>query len=584
MRDVVALAHAHRLVTVIGTGGIGKTQTALQAAQRLRDSGDPDVRYAGLSAIGDPALVPAAIASAAGMKKPDGPLCDALTAFFDGKRLLLVVDDFDRVAAAVAEVVSAVLAGASEVRVIAASREPLDISGEQIYPLPPLTLPQASVLFAERAAFSNRPFHVAGKTATIAGICSRLDGVPGAIELAAARADTLPLETIARSLEERFSRIDATGASRRRTMRTMVEWSYDLLNDRERTLFRRLGVFAGTFDAAAVERVCGDGIDPRDLRAALSVLSHMALVTAGPEASRYRLMQPARDYAAERLTESGERERLVAACANYFCERAAFAQRSYESGPATQPISAIGADLDNYRAVLHWALADRNDAAAGSALAATLGPYWHRAGAGVEGSAWIERALALVDETAQPAVAALLWNAFAAVCYGDARYEAARRALSLAEKARDATCEAWALTFVAAGLRQAGHDEDALQGYSRSLETMRERGIRRGIAAALAGEAAIYRDRGNREAARVRLTEALSELRALEDDAAAVQADLAELEFAGGDPKRALALTKERPATTMLADASTASRSDSSNSRAPTRARRCSGRYTIATI
>ena len=546
MRDVVSLVHAHRLVSVTGTAGIGKTQTVLQAVERLRDSGRLDICFAGLAAIGDPALVPAAIASAVGLKtKPDVALCDALATFLDGKRLLLVVDDCDRVAVAVAEFLSIVLAGASEVRAIVANCEPLGISGEQVYRLPSLTLAQASALFAVRAALSNRPFEVTGKTTAIAAICGRFDGIPGAIELAAARADTLPLETIGRSLEERFSRIDATGVPRRTAMRTMVEWSYDLLNDRERTVFRRLGIFAGTFDAEAVERICGDGFDARQLRAALSVLAHMALVTTGPESSPYRLMQPARDYAAERLTEFGERERLMAAYATYFYERAASTQRRFESGPATESISLIGADLDNYRAVLGWALADGNDVAAGSALAAAMGPYWQRGGAGVEGSVWIERALALLDEPAQPAIAARLWNAYAWLCCGDARYEAGRRALPLAEKTGDAACVAWAQTFVAAGLHQAGHDDEALQAYSRSLETMRESGIRRGIAAALAGEAAIYRDRGNREAARVRLIEALSELRAIDDDAGTVQADLAELEFAEGDAKRALALTKE---------------------------------------
>ena len=533
VRDVISLAHAHRVVTVIGSAGTGKTQTALQAAVRLRESGNLDVRYAGLSGIGDPALVPGAIASAVGLKSATG------------KPFVLVVDDCEQVAAAVAESLSAILAGTPGVRVLAANREPLGIAGEQIYRLPPLTLPQAAAFFTDRGASSNRGFDASGGREAIVRICGRLDGIPGAIELAAARADTLPLETIACSLDERFSCIGVAGATRRRTMHTMLEWSYDLLNDPERVLFRRLGVFAGAFGVEAVERVCGDGFDTRELHAALSVLAHMALVTSEPKPDRYRLLHPARDYAAELLAESGERDRLAAACARHFCDRARAVQRRYESGPATQTISVIGADLGNYRAVLHWSLVDGNDVAAGSALAAALDPYWHRGEAGVEGSFWIERALALVDANAQPAIASRLWNACALLANDEARYEAARRALSLAEKAGDAACEAWALIFVAADLHRTGRDDEALQAYSRSLETMRALGIRRGIAAALAGEAAILLGRANREAARERLTEAFHETNALEDDAGAVRGDLAELEFAEGDPKRALALAKE---------------------------------------
>ncbi len=547
MREVVSLAHAHRLVTIAGAAGAGKTQTALQSAVFLREADAWDVRYAGLAAIGDSALVPAAIASAAGLNDvPHAPFGDALIAFVNGKKLLLVVDDCEGIASGVAAFLSAILAGTTEVRVIAACREPLGIPGEQVYRLPPLSHGQACALFTERSASFDRAFDPTGKTAAIAGICRRLDGIAGAIELAAARADTLTLETIEQSLEEPFSRA-ATSAPRPETMRVALEWSYALLNDLERTLFRRLGVFAGSFDLEAVERICAGGIDALALRGALSVLAHMGLVYGEPSTERYRLLQPAREFAAQRLSESGERELRAAAWARYFCDRAIAARRRYEVGRTKESTATFVADLDNYRAVLHWTLLESNDVAAGAALASALAPYWTQIRAGAEGAVWIDRALALVDESAKPALAARLWNARGWLAGADARHEIGRRALSLAETAGDAESAAWALTFVAGGLQRAGHSGEALQTYSRALEVMRARANARGIATVLAGEAAVYREREDHDEARARLAEALRELQALGDDCGPVAAELAELEFACGNPKRALELTKETP-------------------------------------
>lgn len=513
---MTALTGTHRLVTLTGAAGIGKTQTAVHLAQRA--AGGTGAHYVSLREVGDPAVASVIFASD-----------------LDATVMVLIVDDAEP---AVAPALKALLDQHSNLRIVVTSRAPLGMLEERVVALMPLDVCEATILFSQRAAQSDAAFDAVAAAPQIAEVCRQLDGVPAAIELAAARAGTLALDTIARTLP-------ASGPAAYAT----IAWSYGLLNDSERMIFRRLGIFAGSFDAQTAERICDDVAGSYEVRAALSVLAHMSLVVeqSDGESPRYGLRSSVREYAREALRAADDADRVAGRYARYFCERAASVRKQIETGPSRRWVRALRADAENYRWVLHWTLAGGNDVAAGGALAAALAWYWRRSGAEGEGLLWIERALAKLDQETHPAAAARLWNAMASLHDRGTDGDAARRALATAEAANETECEAWARVFVAAHLQRTGAGTETLQSYALAAKTMRALGIRRGIAAALAGEATVRRDAGEMEAARRLLVDALAELQALGDDGdtGPVRSQLAELEFACGDVKRALELSKD---------------------------------------
>jgi predicted ATPase/DNA-binding winged helix-turn-helix (wHTH) protein len=417
LQEICAHAAAHRLVTLTGAGGIGKTRLALAAARRLLPQFADGVWVADLAPLADPALVPAALAAALGLEFPASAVSAELVAnALSGKELLLVLDNCEHMIDAAARMAEALLRANPAVYVIATSREPLKAEGEWINPVPPLSVPAGDAededdplrygavrLFVERARAAAPHFATDRRLATvIAAICRRLDGIPLAIELAAARAAALGVEEVAARLDDRFQLLTGgrrTALPRHQTLRATLDWSYELLAEPERVILRRLAVFAGVFSLeAAGAVVASPEVTPSEVVNDLSNLVAKSLVTAETECTivRYRLLDTTRAYALEKLGESGERERVTRRHAEYYRDFFEQAEAELEARSAAEWRVDYGRQIDNLRAALDWAFSPGGDATIGAALTAAALPLWMHLSLMDECRGRIERALAVL--------------------------------------------------------------------------------------------------------------------------------------------------------------------------------------------
>jgi predicted ATPase/DNA-binding CsgD family transcriptional regulator len=411
LAELARLLDETRLLTLTGAGGVGKTRLALAAAQAAADDYPDGVWLVELAAVLDPVLVPRAVADVFRVRdRPGRPPLAALVAHLRGRRLLLLLDNCEHLLDTCARLADALLHGCPGVRVLATSREVLGIAGEVGWRVPSLAAPPPDVssperlpayaavhLFLDRAQAARPDFALTPRNAAaVAEICRRLDGIPLALELAAARVTGLTPEQIAARLDDRF-RLLTTGSRtallRQQTLRATVEWSYALLDERERALFGRLAVFAGGFALEAVEAVgAGDGVEPAAAIDLLLRLVDKSLVVAaddGHGAARYRLLETLRLFAWERLVESGEEEAVRARHAAYCLALAEAAE------PRTYPAETRGAALEqlaraqpDLRLALRW-LHARGERGRALRLAAALGNFWYHRDAFDEGRAWL---------------------------------------------------------------------------------------------------------------------------------------------------------------------------------------------------
>ena len=321
----VLLAQA-RLVTLTGTGGVGKTRLAIQAASGLLEELGDGVWLAELGALTNPELVAPAVAAAVGVEEaPDRPVLDTLIEVLRARELLLVLDNCEHVVSACRNLAHALLRACSKIRVLATSREPLGVAGEHLYRVPSLSLPtahqlaegwqgfrtcEAVRLFVDRAAAHQSAFRLDESTGAAAvSICRQLDGIPLAIELAAARLRSLGITDIERRLDDRFRLLTGgyqSALPRQQTLRALVDWSYDLLSESERSVLRRLSTFAGTFELAAAEEVAAaEDVDAAEILDLVASLVDKSLVQLEASASsiRYRLLDTVRHYAVRQLSE-----------------------------------------------------------------------------------------------------------------------------------------------------------------------------------------------------------------------------------------------------------------------------------------
>ena len=316
-----------RLVTLLGMGGIGKSRLSIQLGADLLDDYRDGVWLVELAPLTDARLVPQAVASVLGVKEDAGhSVQEALLRYVRDKQLLFILDNCEHVVRACAELAKQLMQAGAGIKVLASSRDVLQIAGEATYQVPTLSVPdprnhtepaqllrhEAVRLFVDRAHASQPSFEVTpGNAAAVADICNRLDGIPLALELAAARTRALSVEAIAARLDDRFRLLvsgDQTVLPRQRTLRALIDWSHDLLPDGERTLFRRLAVFAGGFALEAAEQVGGgDGLDAADVLDLLAHLVEKSLVIMEFSGQRYRMLDTVRHYAQERLDESTDK-------------------------------------------------------------------------------------------------------------------------------------------------------------------------------------------------------------------------------------------------------------------------------------
>ncbi|HKE36972.1 MAG TPA: NB-ARC domain-containing protein, partial [Candidatus Baltobacteraceae bacterium] len=580
--DVKALLSQHRLVTLVGAGGVGKTRLALQVGTELLDGYPDGVWFVDLAPISDPELVSSVTAQALCMSQRDGRRVDeSIPLWLKHKKLLLIFDNCEHLVETVGPIAAAILRGAPGVRILATSRQALDIAGEKLSRLQSLDVPHSIVdltpanvigfgavaLFVDRALLVDKSFALTDDTAPIvADICRRLDGIPLAIELAAARVKVLSVPHLAQRLNERFKIL--TGGSRdalprQKTLSALLDWSYDLLAPQEQLLFARLGIFAGGFGLDAATNVCaGDGLDESGILDLLGLLTDKSLVVADTsgERERYRLLESTAAYALEKLRASGECEALARRHAEYFRDRAFAAHERFGTGSTAAWLAGVELELDNYRAALAWALTQGHDGVLGGVVTAALSALWKNAGLAAEGDYWIGLALERVSEAEEPLIVARLRFTIAVLFDGQRSYDAAVNAMKLYASVRDARGEARAQRVLAFAAFQMGRLDEANAANELALTAARASGDTWYVAGCLNTQALIELSR-DVCAARELFAQALGVYRALGDEsgASAVLSNIAELEFADGHPEQALQAvseTLEMPARAIVSSIS----------------------------
>jgi len=409
----------NRLVTLIGAGGVGKTRLALQVAADLLDEHPDGVWWVDLARITDAGLVPSAVAAPLAVKEvPRQPLVETLKNDLRAKRTLILLDNCEHVVAACAELADALLHACPSLSILATSREPLGVEGEAPWRVPSLTLPdekappsieslsqyEAVRLFIERAIAVRPNFQVTNENApAVAQICHRLDGIPLAMELAAARTRMMTPEQIAEGLMDRFHLLTGgvrTVMPRQQTLQASVDWSYNLLGEDERALLRRLSVFVGSFTLDAAEQVCSaEGSDRQQVLELLSRLVDRSLVQVEEAAAeaRYRLLETIRQYGRDRLAESGEEAAVRTRHLDFYVALAERAEPELEGPGLMTWLDRLDLELGNLRAAMDWS-AQAREADKGLRLTAPVWSFWLMRGHLSEGRGRFEAALSLGDD------------------------------------------------------------------------------------------------------------------------------------------------------------------------------------------
>jgi predicted ATPase/DNA-binding CsgD family transcriptional regulator len=496
--EVGRLLWNNRLITLTGPGGCGKTRLALAAAGdsvgRFRDG----VWLAELAPVADPALVGRVVGSALGAHdRPGRPMADALSEHLGNRQVLLLLDNCEHLVEACAEIAEWLLRSCPGLRVLATSREALGVVGEVARPVPPLSLPDlrrlpdiggltlygAARLFVERAAAVSPAFELTERNASaVARVCYQLDGIPLAIELAAARAKVLTVEEISARLDDCFGLLVAGGRTampRHKTLHATMDWSHDPLSGPERALFRRLSVFAGGFSLDAAESVCAQEDLERD--EVLGLLSHLvdkSLVTAQETGgkTRYRLLETIRQYGLEKLRGSADEAEVRRRHAAYFVGLAEWAEPKLSGPEQVGRLDELERENGNLRVVMGWALAE-GEAGIVARLGWALRRFWLLHGHQGEGRRWME---AQLERDAPPSLRSRVAVVAALMSHAQGDYQAcegyAPEGLALARQVGDEPCAAYALTLMGLSQMRRGNVEGATARFEESLPLLRRSG------------------------------------------------------------------------------------------------------------
>lgn len=539
LADVERLLGEARLVTLTGVGGVGKTRLALEATARAIPDCADGVFFVDFSGLTEPALVAAQVATVLGLgEQTDTSLGEGLAAHLREADLLLVLDNCEHLRDPCGELAQALLAGCPKVRALATSREPLGVPGEIDYSLPPLALPRAEAdvdelrssdavrLFLARAREARpRLAHDDRVLATAGRICRDLDGLPLAIELAAARAKSLSLEEIATRLADRFRFLVSwrrLTAARHRTLREAMDWSYGLLPEEERTLLARLSVFAAGFTLSAVAAVCLDGDDRRAVEL-VGRLVDASLVTADERdgAMRYRLLETVRHYAAERLSASGKGEEVRRRHAAWCLELAERVEPELTGDKQASWFAALAGEHDNFRSALDYLVTARESELL-LRLAIAISRYWYVRGHLTEARTWLRQSLAEGGDQA-PALRRRALTAAASIALLQGDYVAATAlaedSLAVARTAGKPPYVANALSNLGAIVLAAGDHKRAAVLLEEAVALAREVGDERISALAINNLGDLALTVGDYERADPLFEESLSLLRARGDSA-----------------------------------------------------------------
>ncbi|MFJ2896836.1 ATP-binding protein [Streptomyces sp. NPDC087218] len=401
LTDLVRLLDESRLVTVVGVGGVGKTRCVTRIAALLEKRYCDGVRVAELSAVHDPELLEHALADALGLTDHTGrPPRTALLDHLAPRRMLLVIDGFEHLVDDCAGLVRELLRRAPYLRVLAAGRLPLELDGELVLPLPPMTDEDAIRLFAERAAAVRPGFRLTDHNRAITReLCRRLDGIPLALELAAGRLRALSTEQVLQRLDDRFRLLTGSSRSapaRHQTLRTAIGWSHELCAPEQRLLWARLSVFAGQFDLESVEYICGGaGLPAESVLDVLSALLTQSVVLREDteQGTRYRMLDTMREYGAEWLAATGDADRLRRRHRDWFVGLATWCELDW-FGPRQAEVAARAeSELPNLRQAMEYSLESPGEAHLAQYLAGTLWFLWVGCGRLSEGRHWLDHVL-----------------------------------------------------------------------------------------------------------------------------------------------------------------------------------------------
>lgn len=501
LADVKKLLHTTRMLTLIGPGGTGKTRLSIQAAGALLDQYPDGVWLVELAPIPDPHLVPRATAMALGLRdEPQRPVIDMLCDYLNVKKLLIILDNCEHLVNACAEMADRLVHASTHTYMIASSREALGIAGEVTYRVPSLNLPDmghlppvealgqfdAVKLFIDRATATVSNFSVTNENARfLAQICCQLDGIPLAIELAAAKIRVLSLEQIAKRLDDRFRLLTGgsrTALERHQTLRAAIDWSYNLLPLSEQILFRRLAVFIGGWTLEAAESVCGDNSKTSLILGddSLNLLEHlinksMVLKEEKGLETRYRMLETIRQYASEKLMDANEGDVLRDRHLEYFINLAETAAPHLIRPEQLEWLAQLDSDYENLRLALEWA-SGKESAEASLRLCAGLGKFWEIRCYWMEGSTWLAGALAKSTPFPSDAekisrVRALYWDVLIADDLDDiARMKvSSETCFKLAQEVSDQRDMAIARFTVGCYLDRHGDYDEAFQLFTESL-------------------------------------------------------------------------------------------------------------------
>jgi predicted ATPase/class 3 adenylate cyclase/Tfp pilus assembly protein PilF len=476
-----------RLLTLTGPGGTGKTRLALQCAAAVLDDFERGVFFVPLGSVADPALLASTIADTLRVKENPGiPIIETLKDYLRDRHMLLVLDNFEHLAEA-ATVVAELLAACSQLKILTTSRSPLHLSGEHAFDVAPLAIPNLQrlpptdelltydsvALFVERAQSAKFDFILTDENApTVVAICAGVDGLPLAIELAAARIKVFPPQLLLRRLSRRLSLLTGGArdlSARQQTLNATIDWSFSLLDHEEQRLFARLAVFAGGCTIEAVVQVCGDAGQEPDVVVMDSLVDKSLLRMDRGEEDRYAMLQTIREYALQRLQLAGEVEQMQARHAAYYLDLARQAEPAFRASDQDVWMSRLEREHNNMRAALTWALGGE-DRELALRLSAALHRFWQVHGHLSEGRQWVEQSLERAGEVrTREQIEALVGAGWLAFYQDDAERGRSflQRALALAEQLGDDVGRADALY----GL---GCIADALGEYDRAEALIEE--------------------------------------------------------------------------------------------------------------